>query len=160
MTATGERVVAGPDGDPELLWALRGGGGNFGVVTAFEYRAVDPGEIVAGYITYPGFAVKQVLRRLADMSATAPDALELTAQIGPDGEDRPARSSVRVGVCWAGREADAADGPPAAPGVPARHDRHGRADGVPRRPGDERPAAVRAPPLLEGPFPARPSTSR
>ena len=90
VTAAGERVVAGPDGDPELLWALRGGGGNFGVVTSFEFRAVDPGPILAGYIAYPISAVKQVLRQLAERSPTrAPDALELTAQIGPhDGDAR------------------------------------------------------------------------
>src|SRR6185312_5218485 len=78
VTAAGERVVAGPDGDPDLLWALRGGGGNFGVVTTFEYEAVDPGPLLAGYIHYPVSAVKQVLRALASLAASAPDALELT----------------------------------------------------------------------------------
>ena len=58
MTAAGEKVVAGPGGDPELLWALRGGGGNFGVVTAFEFEAIDPGPILAGYIHYPVTAVE------------------------------------------------------------------------------------------------------
>jgi len=101
VTATGETVVAGPDGDPDLLWALRGGGGNFGVVTSFEFRAIDPGPILAGYIDYPIYAIKQVLRHLADVAATAPDALELTATLGArigDGDDR----CVRVGVCWPG----------------------------------------------------------
>jgi FAD/FMN-containing dehydrogenase len=108
VTVAGERVVAGPDGDPELLWALRGGGGNFGVVTTFEYQAFDPGPITAGYLTYPGFAAKQVLRRMAETSATAPDALELTAWIGPVAE-RDGQVSVRVGVCWAGDPAGADD---------------------------------------------------
>ena len=72
ITAAGEKVVAGPDGDPDLLWALRGGGGNFGVVTSFEFRAIDPGPILAGYITYPVSAVKQVLRQLARRSRRRP----------------------------------------------------------------------------------------
>jgi FAD/FMN-containing dehydrogenase len=101
VTAAGEKVVAGPDGDPDLLWALRGGGGNFGVVTTFEYEAVDPGPLLAGYIHYPVGAVKQVLRALAALAESAPDALELMAQIGPH-EDVVAGLSVRVGVCWPG----------------------------------------------------------
>ena len=101
VTAAGEKVVAGPDGDPDLLWALRGGGGNFGVVTAFEFAAIDPGPILAGYIHYPIRAVKQVLRQLASIADSAPGALELTAQIGPH-EDVIDGLSVRVGVCWPG----------------------------------------------------------
>ncbi len=102
VTAAGDRVVAGgPDGDPDLLWALRGGGGNFGVVTSFEFQAFDPGPILAGYVTFPGFAVKQVLRSLAEVSASAPGMLELTASIGPL-VDTPDEVTVRVGVCWAG----------------------------------------------------------
>jgi FAD/FMN-containing dehydrogenase len=102
ITAAGEKVVAGPDGDMDLLWALRGGGGNFGVVTSFEFRAIDPGPILAGYITYPFSAVKQVLRQLAVTAATAPDALELTASIGPPAGSTDDVMTVRVGVCWPG----------------------------------------------------------
>ena len=103
ITAAGEKVVAGPDGDPDLLWALRGGGGNFGVVTSFEFRAIDPDPILAGYITYPASAVKQVLRHLAELAAEAPDALELTVAIGPHGADPDAEITVRVGVAWPGQ---------------------------------------------------------
>jgi FAD/FMN-containing dehydrogenase len=102
ITAAGEMVVAGPDGDPDLLWALRGGGGNFGVVTKLEFRATDPGPILAGYVEYPATALKQVLRHLAELAATAPDALQLMASIGPRGEGPDARMSVNVRVCWPG----------------------------------------------------------
>lgn len=102
VTAAGEKVVAGPDGDPELLWALRGGGGNFGVVTSFEFQAADPGPLIGGYLYYPVTAVKQVLRRLAEVAQTAPDGLELMAWIGPPGDDRNAEPVIGLGLCWAG----------------------------------------------------------
>jgi FAD/FMN-containing dehydrogenase len=114
VTADGGRVVAGPEGDPELLWALRGGGGNFGVVTSFEFQASDPGQIIGGYLTYPVTAVSQVLRRTVEMAATAPDALELMALIGrPDAQPgdpwEQDDAVIRIGVCWpgGGGEADA-----------------------------------------------------
>lgn len=102
VTAAGERVVAGPDGDPDLLWALRGGGGNFGVATSLEFRARDPGPILAGTVHYPLTAVKQVLRRIAEVAANAPDALELMVWIGPS--DDAADSGIYVGLalCWPG----------------------------------------------------------
>jgi FAD/FMN-containing dehydrogenase len=102
VTAAGERVIAGPDGDPDLLWALRGGGGNFGVVTTFDFQAVDPGPILAGYIEYPISALKQVLRHLAAIADAAPDALELMAWIGPTDRGEVGEISIQVGVCWPG----------------------------------------------------------
>ena len=102
VTAAGEKAVAGPDGDPDLLWALRGGGGNFGVVTTFDFQAVDPGPILAGSLEYPISALKQVLRHLAEVAATAPEALELMAWIGPWEEGPDDETSIRVGVCWPG----------------------------------------------------------
>jgi FAD/FMN-containing dehydrogenase len=108
ITAAGEKVIAAPesdgDGDPDLLWALRGGGGNFGVVTSFTFKAIDPGPILAGYITYPASALKQVMRRVAEVAATAPDALELTVVVGPSESADPGGDEifVRVAVCWPG----------------------------------------------------------
>ena len=107
VTAAGERVVAGADGDPDLLWALRGGGGNFGVVTSFEFQARDPGPIVAGSIDYPIGAVKQVMRRLTEVAETAPDGLELMAWIGRHDSDPSGDAVVGLGLCWAGDPAQA-----------------------------------------------------
>ena len=49
----GTRVAAGPDGDPELFWALRGGGGNFGIVTSARYRLHPLGPVLGGMVLYP-----------------------------------------------------------------------------------------------------------
>ena len=71
-------------------------------MTSFEFRAIDPGPYLAGYIYYPISAVKQVLRQLAAVAETAPDALELMAQIDPHEEALVDGPTVRVGVCWPG----------------------------------------------------------
>jgi FAD/FMN-containing dehydrogenase len=123
VTAAGERVVAGPDGDPDLLWALRGGGGNFGVVTTFEFRASAPGPIVAGGLSYPISAVKQILRRIADVAATAPAGLELMAWIGRADTDPAGEPRVSLGLCLPSQPA-AADAllRPLRAGLPAVED--------------------------------------
>ncbi len=74
VTADGERVVASADENPELFWGLRGGGGNFGVVTSFEYDLWDVGPTVyAGLLLYPMAEAHEVLRALRDFMADAPD---------------------------------------------------------------------------------------
>jgi FAD/FMN-containing dehydrogenase len=107
VTAAGERVVAGPDGDPELLWALRGGGGNFGVVTSFEFQARDPGRIVAGYLLYPVSAVKQVLRRMTEVTASAPEAFQAVVNIGRTDLAPDDGMYIKLGVCLPGDPAGA-----------------------------------------------------
>jgi len=130
VTANGELAVAGPDGDPELLWALRGGGGNFGVVTSFDFRLADPRPITAGYLHYPVDATEQVLRRVASMVETAPDALAVMAMVSIHDESRAETpSEVRVGIAWTG---DAAEGAlairPLRVGLPITHDGVGPMD--------------------------------
>jgi FAD/FMN-containing dehydrogenase len=75
VTVDGELVRASEDERPELFWGLRGGGGNFGVATAFEYRLHEVGPVLAGPIYYALDDAPEVLRQYRDFAATAPDEL-------------------------------------------------------------------------------------
>ena len=78
MTADGERVRASATENPELLWALRGGGGNFGVVTALELTLHPVGpEVLAGIVLYPQERAGELLRAFRDVMRDAPDELSL-----------------------------------------------------------------------------------
>jgi FAD/FMN-containing dehydrogenase len=82
VTADGQLVTASEDEHPELFWALRGGGGNFGVVTSLEYRLHPVGPLVlAGAVFYAGASAVQVLRGWRDLTATLPDELTTVANI-------------------------------------------------------------------------------
>jgi hypothetical protein len=80
VLADGRVVEVGPDCEPELFWALRGGGGNFGVVTTMRHGVHDLLSVHSGMLIYPFKEAKTVLAGCADIAARAPD--ELTAQIG------------------------------------------------------------------------------
>jgi FAD/FMN-containing dehydrogenase len=90
VLADGRRVTTGPDEEPELFWAIRGGGGNFGVVTSFRIQLHEVRHMVAGVITYPWSEAGAVLRRYAAYAARMPDELGVSMGMasGPDG--RPA----------------------------------------------------------------------
>ena len=76
VTAAGEVVKASAKEHPDLFWALRGGGGNFGVVTRFEYRLHPVGpEVLSGLIVYPMSEAKPVLKQYRDFMKQAPDEL-------------------------------------------------------------------------------------
>ncbi len=80
VTADGARVRASEDENPDLLWGLRGGGGNFGVVTSFEYRLQRVGpQVLAGGVVYAFADAQRVFRFFADFVADAPDALSVVA---------------------------------------------------------------------------------
>ena len=72
VTADGDLVLAGPGGDEELLWALRGGGGNFGVVTRFDYQLHEVGpQVLAGVLVHPLAMAEEVVARYAALADTA-----------------------------------------------------------------------------------------
>jgi FAD/FMN-containing dehydrogenase len=104
VTADGRVVTASPEGDHDLFWALRGGGGNFGVVASFEYRLHEMAAFVGGMVLYPLAQAPGVLRGYRDYAAHAPD--DLTANLAlmttPDGQD-----VVAVIAAWFGPTAEA-----------------------------------------------------
>jgi FAD/FMN-containing dehydrogenase len=76
VTADGRVVTAGEDENPELLWGLRGGGGNFGVVTSYEFRLHDLGPLImGGMVVHPIENAREVARAWRDWIETAPEAV-------------------------------------------------------------------------------------
>ncbi len=74
VTADGELRTASEEENPELVWAIRGGSGNFGVVTSFTFRLHEVGpEVLCGPIVYAAGDAPDVLRNLRDFNAQAPD---------------------------------------------------------------------------------------
>ena len=80
VTADGELIHASNTEHPDLFWALRGGGGNFGVVTMFEYQlhAVGP-EVLTGLLVYPLDQARNVLTQYRDFVSAMPDELSVWA---------------------------------------------------------------------------------
>jgi FAD/FMN-containing dehydrogenase len=75
VTADGQLRVADAEHEPDLFWAVRGGGGNFGVVTSFEYQLHPVGQLLAGVVFYPVDQARDALRFYRELMATAPDEL-------------------------------------------------------------------------------------
>jgi len=94
ITANGDLVRASATENPDLYWGLRGGGGNFGVVTEFEFRlhSVGTRSLVAEY-TFPAKDAAEVLARWRDLSADAPRPATFTASMGTE---------LTVGFVWVG----------------------------------------------------------
>jgi FAD/FMN-containing dehydrogenase len=78
VTANGEMVRASEKENPELFWGIRGGGGNFGIVTTFEFATHQVGpEVLSGLIVHPFSDAKQVLEYYREFTAQAPDELSV-----------------------------------------------------------------------------------
>jgi FAD/FMN-containing dehydrogenase len=88
VTADGRLLHASEDEHADLFWGLRGGGGNFGIVTSFEYRLHPLGPmLLSGPVFHPAARAREVLRFYREFSATEPDELTTYAGLltGPDG---------------------------------------------------------------------------
>ncbi len=99
VTADGRFLRASDTEHQDLYWGLRGGGGNFGVVTSFEYRLhpMDP-VILAGHLFWPIERAREVMRMYRDLAPTAPEHLHLELMLNrtPDGP------LVGIEACWSG----------------------------------------------------------
>ncbi|WP_406098970.1 FAD-binding oxidoreductase [Streptomyces sp. NBC_01013] len=109
VTAEGRRLRVDATTDPELLWGLRGGGGNFGTVVRFGFRLHEIGPtVLAGMIIYPLDVAPAFLARYRDLIADAPDELGtiLNLRLCPPVAAVPERLHgspiVAVNVCWSG----------------------------------------------------------
>jgi FAD/FMN-containing dehydrogenase len=99
ILADGKRVRASEADEPDLFWALRGGGGNFGAVTSFEYRLHPCKHVLAGSIFYPLAKARDVLRVYRDLTAEAPDELTVQAILMHTPAGDPA---IALQICHAG----------------------------------------------------------
>jgi FAD/FMN-containing dehydrogenase len=98
VTADGRTITASAEENPDLYWAVRGGGGNFGVTTALTLRLHPIDDVVAGRLSYRFGDARAVLRGFAEIMATAPDELQAVALVRrEDGEP-----VVHMTVVWSG----------------------------------------------------------
>jgi FAD/FMN-containing dehydrogenase len=110
VTAAGDIVTVSEDEHPDLFWAIRGGGGNVGIVTEFVYRLAPVGQILGGELMLP--ASREVLRGYLDYAASAPDDLTTIANLmhAPPApfvpQERVGEMVLSILVCWTGSVED------------------------------------------------------
>ena len=108
VLASGEVVTASEDTNRDLFWALRGGGGNFGVVTSFEYRTHPLASVLGGPVLHPLAAAPQLFSFYREFAADLPDELSTQAVFlhAPDGSGT---KLCGIAVCHAGDDVDRAE---------------------------------------------------
>ena len=98
VTVDGRHVEASPKSNSDLFWAIRGGGGNFGVVTALEYQLYPVDQVLSGALTYPPGRIPDLLQAFVKFLAAAPDEMDAFTQLLPSGQSR----RLKVDVCYCG----------------------------------------------------------
>ena len=99
VTADGRLLTASAEENEDLFWGIRGGSGNFGVVTSFEYQLHRVGTVLAGGLVYPMAKAGEILRFYHEFASECPDELSTVASLGisPDGS-----SVISISVCYCG----------------------------------------------------------
>ena len=98
VTVDGRQVEASPKSYPDLFWAIRGGGGNFGVVTALEYQLHPVDRVLSGALTYPPGRIPDLLQAFVKFLDGAPDEMDAFAQLLPSEQGR----RLKIDVCYCG----------------------------------------------------------
>jgi hypothetical protein len=112
ITAEGQLVRATSDENPDLFWALRGGGGNFGAVTALDFRLHPVGTVLAGALLFPGSRAADILACYAEWAPEEPDELCSLIEFATAPDDdyiEPAHRGqpiVALAFCYCGPVAD------------------------------------------------------
>jgi FAD binding domain-containing protein len=116
VTADGQHTRVDAQSEPDLFWALRGGGGNYGVVTAIEFDLVEVPEVFAGSVIYPADErAGDIFQSWRDWTKGVPDEVTSIARflhlpplpmVPEPLQDRPL---LTLGACYAGPESEAAD---------------------------------------------------
>ena len=96
VTVEGSQVEASAKANPDLFWAIRGGGGNFGVVTALEYQLHPVDQVLSGALTYPPGRIPDLLEAFVKFLAGAPDEMDAFAQLLSSKQGR----RLKVDVCY------------------------------------------------------------
>ncbi|HSK21208.1 MAG TPA: FAD-binding protein [Longimicrobiales bacterium] len=106
VSADGQLRHASAEQEPDLFWGVRGGGGNFGIVTSFEFQ-LHPmqRQVIGGAIVYPIARAKEALAIYADYLPQAPDELDLDPFMSLPGGNEP--GVVGFSVCWSGPAGEA-----------------------------------------------------
>src|SRR5215469_14009771 len=98
VTVDGRQVEASQKSNPDLFWAIRGGGGNFGVVTALDYQLHPVTDVLAGTLMYSAGRIQELLQAFVKFVATEPDEMDVLAQLLPS-EQGP---RCRMDLCFCG----------------------------------------------------------
>jgi hypothetical protein len=98
VTVDGRQIEASRESNPDLFWAIRGGGGNFGVVTVLEYQLHPVGQVLSGALMYPAGRIPELLQAFMKFLAAVPDEMDAYAQFLPS-EHGP---RVRIDFCYCG----------------------------------------------------------